>query len=194
MPTDSQRLPVDVERGARGGPNFSTSITSTINGAETRNSQWADSRATYDIGYGIRSRADLEAVLSFFYGRRGRARSFLFKDWLDYKTEAVTVAAGPTALTRQLVKRYDTGGNEYVRFITQPIVSTLLVYVDNVATTSYTYDGAGIISFASDPGVNVKAAFEFDVPARFNVDSLSVALEHFNAGSIASIPIIEVRE
>ena len=39
----------------------------------------------------------------------------------------------------------------------------------------------------------VTAGFEFDVPVRFDTDSLDVTLDFERLGTITSIPLIEVR-
>lgn len=189
---DNVRLPEDVERGAQGGPGFQTTIVALASGHEQRNQDWSIARGKWNVGYGIRKRVDMEEVINFFYARRGRARSFRFKDWSDFSATAVDVRTTGNVLTRQLVKRYSIGDNEYVRDIVLPKDGTLVVYVDNVVTAAYT-ESNGVLTFAGDPGSNVKATFEFDVPCRFDIDSLNVTLEHYDAGTIANIPIVEVR-
>ena len=42
-------------------------------------------------------------------------------------------------------------------------------------------------------GVLVTAGFEFDVPVRFDTDRLDVTWDLDRLGSIASIPLVEVR-
>lgn len=190
---DNTRLPVDVERGARGGPGFLTTVVTTSSGFENRNSNWSSARAAYNIGYGIRTKAEMRAVLDFFYARRGRGRGFLFKDWLDFGVKEQSLAPGADNTRRQLVARYGVGDNEYVRLITHPIASTLVVYVNNIAVQNYTLEPNGVVKFTTNPGANVKATFEFDVPVRFDVDRLEVNLEHFDAMSVPNIPVIEVR-
>jgi uncharacterized protein (TIGR02217 family) len=53
----------------------------------------------------------------------------------------------------------------------------------------------GIVTFTSAPasGVAVTAGFEFDVPVRFDTDTLDVTLDIERLGSITSIPLLEVR-
>jgi uncharacterized protein (TIGR02217 family) len=193
MAIDNVRLPVDIERGAKGGPGFLTSVVTLENGGEQRNAEWSIARGSWDIGYGVRGREDIEAVLAFFYGRRGRHRGFLFKDWLDFSATAEPVGAGTSSTTRQLIKTYPDSVSAYIREIFYPIESTLIVYVDNIYTTDYTLDEGGVLTFLSDPGGNVKATFEFDVAARFDIDTLPVTLATFMAGEISSIPIVELR-
>lgn len=107
------RLPVDVERGALGGPGFKTTVTPLGSGKEQRNIDWARTRAEFDIGYGLMDQdsaileATIDALLAFFYTREGKAHTFRFKDWSDFKigdwqnptTSNQSIATGGTAVT-----------------------------------------------------------------------------------------------
>lgn len=189
------RLPVDVERGARGGPGFKTSIITLSNGNEARNQEWERARGAWDVGYGVQSIDTLRTVDAFFRARRGRAYGFRFKDWSDFTaTEQFTAAVTGDATKRQLVKSYDDTVNPYVRLIVLPVTDTLTVYVDDFVTTDFTLLPNGILDFDSDPGMNVKATFEFDVPVRFDTDTFVVQLETFMSGAVPSIAIVELRE
>lgn len=190
---DLVRLPDNVESGAHGGPAFNTSVITLGNGREGRQQEWSVARHSWDIGYGVSGKDDFQTVKDFFFARRGRARSFLFKDWSDYHGtfEAVALIDGqPTK--RQLAKAYDDGLNAYVRLIDYPVAGTLLVYVDTVATEAYTIN-KGVITFTGgDPGDNVVASYEFDIPVRFAVDQFDMTLANVLAMQVSSLPVIEV--
>lgn len=190
---DLVRLPDDVEAGARGGPSFNTSVITLGSGRENRGREWQVARHSWDIGYGIDTPSSFQAVIDFFYACGGRARSFLFKDWADYKGTLETVAAVVSQPTkRQLVKTYTNGIVSYVRVVDHPVAGTLLVYVDNMLTVAYTIVG-GLITFTGgDPGDDVKATFEFDIPVRFDTDQLSLTMENIKSMQIPSIAILEV--
>lgn len=192
---DLVRLPDNVEAGAKGGPVFSTSIITLANGREGRNQEWAVARHSWDVGYGLTGVDDLETVRKFFYACHGRARSFLFKDWSDYKgtLEAVAPVVGQ-ATKRQLIKTYTNGVIPYLRTILYPVDGTLHVYVDTLETIDFTLAG-GVITFGSDPaGATVVASFEFDIPVRFDTDQLALTVENVMAMNIPSIPVIEVTD
>ena len=62
--------------------------------------------------------------------------------------------------------------------------------------SGWTLDAAtGIVTFTTAPGsgVIVRAGFEFDVPVRFDTDTLDVTLDIERLGSITSIPLLEIR-
>lgn len=197
------RLPVDVERGAQGGPGFKTTVMILGGGFEKRNIEWSRARGSWDIGYGIDKKSAYVTVKDFFYARQGRAHSFRFKDWSDFEIgtpgNPVVFAIGDSSTTIfQLKKRYSSGGVNYDRIIEKPIASTVEIYVNSVlqtVTTHYTIDAStGLITFVSAPGaVNIAAACEFDVPVRFDTDKLDINVEHFDAGMIPQIPVVEVR-
>jgi uncharacterized protein (TIGR02217 family) len=57
-----------------GGPKFSTNVIILSSGYESRNQNWALARAEYDISTGIKTKADMDAVIAFFYARGQSSR------------------------------------------------------------------------------------------------------------------------
>lgn len=193
------RLPVDVERGAKGGPGFNTGVIPLKSGKEQRNINWAQQRCAYDISYGIGSQQLYREVLNFFYVRRGKAYGFRFKDWVDYQLTASNIGTGNGVLTAfQITKTYTDAGGSYVRNIYKP-VSGIQVFLNGVLqtiTTHYTINlTTGMITFVTPPsmGVAVTVTGEFDVPVRFDTDSLDVTLQWVEAGQVQGIPLVELR-
>lgn len=95
-----------------------------------------------------------------------------------------------------LVKRYGGPEAEQVRRITRPVATSLRVSVNGTATTGFTLEPGGMISFTSPPaaGATIRAGFLFDVPVRFAEDRLEIAGANFAAGEAPSVPLIELRE
>jgi uncharacterized protein (TIGR02217 family) len=201
------RFPDNISRGARGGPERRTQIVEMASGDEERNGSWADSRRRFDASYGIRKADDLAAVTAFFEARRGRLYGFRWKDWADYKSglpsAIITAVDQPVgtgtgaATTFQLVKRYSSGAQFWTRTITKPVAGTVALALNGVAQiTGWTVNtSTGVVTFAAAPapGIAITAGFEFDVPVRFDTDTLDVTLDFERLGSITSIPLIEVR-
>ena len=204
------RFPAGISLGATGGPERRTEIVVVGSGAEERNSRWADSKRSYNAGYGIKSANDLHEVIAFFEERRGRLHGFRWKDWSDYKSCAP--AAAPSASDQalglgdganasfQLVKIYGTSFAPWTRTIAKPIAASVVVAVGGVAADSLDYavnTTTGVVTFteAHIPGSGqaVTAGFEFDVPVRFDTDQLEINLNQIEAGSIPHIPIVEIR-
>lgn len=194
-------MPEDIEVGAHGGPSFSTTIISMSSGSEQRNIDWARQRMKWDVSWGISSLDDLEEVRDFFYARRGRGYGFRFKDWTDFEIDQGQIGIGDNTTTDfQIVKVYDPSGTlPFSRKITRPVLATLQVYVDGVLqtlTTHYTVSTNGLISFVSPPGdtLVIRVTVEFDVPVRFDSDEFAITVEAFEAGSVPSLMILELRE
>ena len=106
------RFPLDVALGARGGPERATDIVTLASGREERNSRWAHSRRRYNAGYGVKSRADMQAVLAFFEERRGRFHCFLWRDGLDHSSngDAASIGDRATASTTDVPADQDLWG------------------------------------------------------------------------------------
>lgn len=201
------RFPDNISRGARGGPERRTQIVELASGDEERNASWTNSRRRYDVAYGIRRADDLAAVVAFFEARNGRLHGFRFKDWADYKSCAPSgspadtdqlLGTGDGATTVfQLVKRYASGAQAWTRTITKPVAGSVTIALNGAAQTSgWSVDvTTGRVTFASAPaaGVAITAGFAFDVPVRFDTDTLDVTLDLERLGSITSIPLLEIR-
>lgn len=191
------RFPLDISLASRGGPERATDIVTLASGREERNSRWAHSRRRYNAGYGVKSRADMQAVLAFFEERRGRFHSFLWRDALDYAAtdEAIGIGDG-TTVAFQLTKKYGADFDPYLRPITKPVAESVVVKVDDVVTAVSVDALTGIVAFAAPPaeGAAITASFTFDVPVRFDTDRLDIELSSFDAADVPAIPLLEVRE
>jgi len=201
------RFPDAISRGARGGPERRTQVVELASGDEERNASWANSRRRYDVAYGIRRADDLAAVVAFFEARNGRLHGFRFKDWADHKSCLPSGTLSPldqplgtadsVRTAFPLLKRYASGGQSWTRAITKPVAGTVRVALGGTEQLSgWSVDTAtGVVTFGSAPaaGVPVTAGFEFDTPVRFDTDTLDVTLDLERLGSIASIPLLEIR-
>lgn len=201
------RFPTGVALGSRGGPMRRTIIAQSGSGYEHRNAQWADSKRSYNAGYGLKHIDDLHDVIEFFEERSGRLHGFRWKDKADWKSckprERIAfddqgIGTGNGALTTfQLKKVYGSTINPYTRDVKKPVLGTVRVGVNGVEQTSgWTLDTTtGIVTFSVAPtnAHPVTAGFEFDVPVRFDTDFLEVDYSNFDAGAIPDIPIVEIR-
>ena len=192
------RFPEDIAYGSSGGPSYSTDVVMTVSGHEQRNINWEHARARYNVAHGVKNQAQLGALIAFFRARKGRAYGFRFQDWSDFKAINQTLGTGDGSTTQfQLIKQYDNGGVSETRIIHKPVQDTVKLYVDSVLQeTGVSVDySTGLISFSVAPpsGTLVTADFEFDVPVRFDTDSLSARLDHYGAYSWNDIPLVELR-
>ena len=203
------QFPTGVSKGSSGGPMRLTDIVTLRSGYEQRNTIWSDSRRRYDAGLGLQDIQDLYEVLQFFEARRGRLHGFRWKDWADYKSldpikavsnTDVSIGTGDGSSTDfQLTKTYSDSSGSYVRTIKKPVDQTVLIAIDGVdqeEISDFTVDlSTGIVTFSSapSPGTQITSGFEFDVSVRFDMDSIMVNVEQFNAGAIPTIDIVEIK-
>jgi uncharacterized protein (TIGR02217 family) len=201
------RFPLDIALGAQGGPVRATDVVTLASGREERNSRWAHARRRYNAGYGVKSRADMLAVLEFFEERRGRFHSFLWRDGIDSSSNPDGGTPGATdqeigtgdgeTTAFQLVKRYGASFDPYLRPITKPVAGSVMVAVDGAAlgpgaVSIDLLTGVVTLDVAPGEGAVVTAGFEFDVPVRFDTDRLDVEMSGFDAAIAPAIPLIEV--
>ncbi|WP_170782617.1 DUF2460 domain-containing protein [Ruegeria lacuscaerulensis] len=203
------RFPASLSFGSVGGPERRTDIVTLANGFEERNTPWAHSRRRYDAGFGMRSLDDIETLISFFEARQGQMFGFRWKDWSDYKSGAATadVDKGDQVIARgdgvktdfQLVKTYSSGGFQYARPITKPVLGTVRLGLEQDEMregVDFEVDLLrGQVMFADPPPENVEitAGFEFDVPVRFDTDKIQTSVASFQAGDVPNVPVVEVR-
>lgn len=200
-------LPLPFALAAQGGPERRVDIVTLGSGREARNTPWAHGRRRYDIGGAARTLDDLHELVAFFEARRGRLHGFRFRDFLDWKSCAPSVAITPVdqvlgegdgAGTQfQLSKIYGAGESAYARPIRKPVALTVRVAIDDVECAPGDFDvdlTTGVVTFDAPPaeGASLTAGFQFDTPVRFDLDRLEIALDGFGAGRAQSVPLIEI--
>jgi uncharacterized protein (TIGR02217 family) len=191
------RFPEDISYNAVGGPEYSTSISSTLSGKEYRNINNLYSRMMYDISYGLKTKKQIERLVAFFRAHNGRAIGFRFKDWCDYKVENQLLAVGDGVTSAfQLKKTYQSGMLKYDRIIYKPVLDKVMVSLDgNTDISEFSIDySSGKITFDSPVslGKRVLVDFEFDVPVRFDIDYLPVSIDMDGTYSSKNIILIEI--
>jgi len=211
MPFHDVRFPTAISRNAQGGPERRTDVVVLGSGYEERNSRWADSRRSYNAGYGVKSLDDLHQIIAFFEERRGRLHAFRWRDPMDWKSCAPNAAVSPldqvigsgdgVNASFQLRKTYGSAFAPWARDIKKPVATKVRIAVAGVECTNgvdYALNLAtGLVTFlpghAPSAEQIVTAGFEFDVPVRFDSDKLEINLSGFTSGAIPNIPIVEVR-
>ena len=206
-PFHEVRFPTAISFGASGGPERRTDIVSLSSGAEERNSRWANSRRKYNAGYGVRSLDDLHAAITFFEERRGRLYGFRWLDRADFQSCAPGATPQPTdqaigtgngtATEFQLIKTYGGDYAPWSRTIAKPVAGSVSIAVNGTtAVSGWSVDTTtGTVTFDAAPAADavITAGFQFDVPVRFDSETLEVNLTSFAAGSVPNIPLVEIR-
>ena len=200
-------FPLDVASGAQATLERRDEVVMLASGHEEVNQRWADARRSWDVGFGLRDADDLAAVVALFEEVRGRANSFRFRDWMDWKSCAPSATPAPidqplgtgdgVTSSFQLIRRYGSV-NAYDRPIALPHPASVRVAVNGVETGGFSVSSAGgTVIFAAPPapGAILTAGFTFDVPVRFDQATLSVQWAFFTtAGGVASMPEITLTE
>jgi uncharacterized protein (TIGR02217 family) len=208
------RFPDSIAYGATGGPVWSTNVAAVSSGVEQRNQNWTAARHSYNVETGIKTLAHFSQVLGFFHARRGRLFGFRFKDWGDYSTAAspeIAVTPLDQALGTfagsplQIAKFYGDAGGSYTRTLRKIVAGTLRVATNGVETLAggaypWSVDlNTGLLSFTGSgatlpTGRAVTVGCEFDVPVRFDTDSLPVQANAWDLQIVNNIDLVEVLE
>lgn len=196
------RFPEDISFGSSGGPGFNTTVIELASGAEQRNINWSQQKATYDVSYGVKTREQMEDLLEFFYARRGKAYGFRFKDWMDFEMarQPVGYANSGGGVDLQTFKRYEPdSGYFFDRPITKIVPGTVQLFANNVPYSSgYVDVTTGLIHVGGSSSVPANALIEvsceFDVPVRFDTDEVKIAHDDWELMSWPSIPLVEIKQ
>ena len=200
------RFPDRIAEGAEGGPEFSTSVIVSSGGHEQRQGNWSAGRGRWNVATGLQDEDDLAVLIAFFRARAGRLHAFRFKDWSDYQLDRQVIGTtGGGDATWQILRTYTSGPTSVTRTITRPVVGTVRCWVNgterSLGTGSSQFQvnlATGVITLGSalagTTGQAIEAACEFDVPARFDTDTLPLRLTAFQIGEWSDIPVVEIRE
>ena len=182
---------------------YNTNINKSKNGREQRISNTEEPLLYYNIVSGIKTKDDIDSIIKLFKLVKGRAIGFRFKDWLDYSVKNQTIGIGDGETKEfQLIKSYTTALNDenitHIRKITKPVKSTVDIFVNGVnynnnLNIDYT---SGKIVFNNPVAINevITANFEFDVPVRFDNDTLEISMRNVNSGELNNIKLVEIIE
>ena len=118
---------------------------------------------------------------------------------LDSVKTLLTVGAPiPAYLHRRFQELLPAGAQVWTRSITRPVAGSVTVALNGTPQASgwSVSTATGLVTFTTAPaaGLAVTAGFEFDVPVRFDTDTLDVTLDLERLGSITSIPLLEIRD
>lgn len=204
-----QRFPEDISYGAIGGPQYNTDVLTTASGHEKRNVNWISSRIVYNVSHGAKTKEQMDMLIAFFKNCYGKATGFRFKDWSDYECKDQLIGVGDGAkLVFQLNKSYKVGDSFVERKISRPVKYSVEIYTiehgslrgSNQKITlnecSIIDYNTGVVTFRDAPlsGQHIYASFQFDIPARFNTDSMNLSIDDYGVHSWKNISIIEIKE
>lgn len=207
-------FPERIAMGAQSDAGWSTDLATSLAGFDFTNENWQDARHYFDLAFAIRNRVDYLLVRAHFHEVRGRARKFLFKDFLDFEVstaEGLLLTDGLAPITANgtyyLHKRYGAT-NPYYRKITRPDSPISVFRTRSSTTTNITGAGAAVTYNTGEVAITGHMSGDtyawggtFKVPARYDIDRLPGVAINKEPGADGellvqcdSIPVVEVKE
>lgn len=179
-----QSFPENIAYGSEVTIEYKTNVAESASGYEVRNINWVTPRRRYNISYGVKTTEQLKDLLNFFNNAKGRAHTFRFKDFTDYK-----IKDQPAKMLSPGIFQIMKGE----RAITKPVEGTVKAMSGMRNVDAFIDHDQGIMRM-SLRHKEVRVSCEFDVPVRFDSDELSVTNVTDTAFDIGNIYLVEVRE
>lgn len=194
---NEKRLLDKVSYGSEFGQEFNTRIVTLRNGVERRNVVWSLPLGRYSINYQAILPEHHALVRGAHMACMGSAIAFRLKDWSDFQAvrEVIGTATG-SIQSLQLVKTYTFGSVSLQRVIKKPVDGTVSLYANGVLIPGVVNSTTGIATFTAIAGSEISWSGEFDVPVRFESDSLDVEPVVKVQGGYAlscNVDLVEVR-
>lgn len=178
-------------------PEFRTTIIELKNGSEARNAEWARFRWRGVAPYQNINPDDYGLLLGAFLRAKGMANTFRFKNWMEGPVVGQSLGNAPSGSNAvQLVRDFDPfGGSSYRRTVTKPVNGTVTVYQSGIAKSGTYSTTTGLFTPSTEwtAGQPLTADFEYDIPVRFDSDSLPFSYDNWRALS-GEASIVEVLE
>lgn len=195
-------------------PVWGNVISRVASGAENVRQVWQHPLHQYSLPVAARRQEILEGLKNVWMVTAGNARTFPFRDPLDFASAALENPNQVPVITFidqflgtgdgfetdfQITKLYTFGPESYARLISLPILSTVVVAVDGVLVPSSDYTVSrpgGVITFdtAVANGSLVTAGFLFDVEVRFSDnDTYAGVMRAFSVSGFENLNLMEVR-
>lgn len=170
--------------GAKGGPEFLTSILGAPYGAQQRNLTRYDAIHKFEIRFdGARENIEFPLLLDFFMTRFGAAVGFRFFPFFDnsWKNEQIALTS-PANGTYFLTRTYTKGSRTYVRRIVKPIapITVTINGTDALNFSPYSVDYTkGKIVFQTPAGLPsggvLRVSGEYCIPVAFDTDKVDIS-------------------
>lgn len=197
-----ERLPVEIEAGAKAKPSYSTDVITTDGGWEVTNSRWNYPKFQFEFNVEPGTRIDdeydvLDQFLEMFHACGGSGGRFRFHYWRDKPARDQLLGQGDgSTKTFQLYRTYTRGAVTRQRKITRPIVGSVTAKIGGIVTIAAIDYSTGLITFTVAPalGALITADFDNDIPVRFADDELEMIGLTDQLDQPVNIVLLEVRE
>lgn len=183
---ETPRFPENISRGASGGPGYQTDVVVVSSGHEKRNITWPLGRARYDVAHGVRTQAQMDALIAFFRSMKGKGHGFRFKDWNDFQCTiaqgVLGTGNGTGAPAYQLGKLYVAGALSETRTISKPVSGQVAVQRNGAAVTIG--GAAGNIAIDSTTGIGTFVADAQSAATGITVGATTTVVLTTNPGTL----------
>ena len=106
------RFPESIAFNSSSILKFNTTIIKAKNGYEQRNINWNSNKIKFNIINGIKTKTELDELITFFRNVKGAGYGFRFKDFTDYQAENQYIGVGNGETKEfQLIKAYRVSDN-----------------------------------------------------------------------------------
>jgi len=173
------------------GPSHNIFTKRLDSGFERRTAYQSEPLLKGEINQSLLEDTALEYALCFFHCRRGRAQTFRWKYWADYKATATrtnldeftsiqgvfTPAPDGVVKTFKFQKKYIQFGRAVTRGILNVVRGTVVVYRNGVAQSALTINAKkGLVTFNIPPPSGAALAWsgEHDIEMRFDSDQATL--------------------
>lgn len=194
------RFPENISYNFNVISEFKTDIITAKSGKEQRNTIWENEKLKFKINNENLTNENINEIFNFFKLMKGRSNGFRFKNWANFKATNEFLGIVNNNSIFQLIKGYiiaDCFDKLYsiTKKITKPVLNTVKIYQNDSEITDFEVNYiTGEVNIKTNLSENdlITADFEFDVPVRFNSDSIELNMLTENIGIINNLELIEI--
>ena len=189
------KLPKFIAINAISTPIFNTKIICAQSGKETRYSMRDVPLFKYRILYSRVTYEQFEEFNKFFSMCRGRQYTFKMKDFSDHSISDQILLSGPSEKKiLDIYKYYESHGSFYKRRIHKIIPHSEIIKInDNIINQNINYSNGTInLDRSLDENEILKISLEYEIIARFDVDSFNYTYQSDGTIAVENLDIIEV--
>ena len=161
-------------------PIWSTSNSTSVSGVDRPRALWSYPKWKFKVGYEVlrddATRLELQRLVTFFNAHLGSTQAFFYLDRNDFSVTGNQFGTGDgTTTSFQAMRTTTIGGLSFAEPV-RGFNGAPTVYVNGTATTAFTVNALGVITFTSAPAVGAALTWsgQFFYLCRFVNDTLDL--------------------
>lgn len=167
-----KRLLDRVSFGSNSGFEFNTDIKQMRNGRESRLARWEVPLRPLNVVFRLLDAADKQQLEDAFLVCKGRATGFRFRDPLNYRVSNMPFAIGTGEAQQAQLVRVSRFNVDVGYPIYKPVQGSVTIFADGEPLPAGIYWNTGKVEFTAPEGAVITWTGEYDIPVRFDSDSL----------------------